>query len=74
MCFLIGKDFNKIGSIALQMEGGQHLVDFTDRLDREIGHDRIQLVTISRPSAFGEYEPYRFVDTEEEFEVAVKAM
>lgn len=74
MCFLIAKDFNKIGSIALQMEGGQHLVDFTDCLDREIGHDRIQLVTISRPSAFGEYEPYRFVDTEEEFEVAVKAM
>ena len=56
------------------MEGGQRLVDLKARLDKEIGHDRIQLVTISRPSAFGEYEPYHFVDTEAEFETAVKAM
>ncbi|WP_330684386.1 DUF6718 family protein [Sporofaciens musculi] len=33
-----------------------------------IGVDKIQLVTISRPSAYGEYEPYRFVDSEQEFE------
>ena len=28
-------------------------------------------MTISRPSAYGEYEPYRFVDAEEEFIDAV---
>ena len=28
-------------------------------------------VTISRPSAYGEYEPYRFVDTKEAFAEAV---
>ncbi|MCM1144659.1 MAG: hypothetical protein NC318_10130 [Blautia sp.] len=35
-------------------------------------YKKIQLVTISRPSAYGEYEPYHFVDTEAEFEQAVK--
>jgi hypothetical protein len=31
-------------------------------------------VTISRPSAYGEYEPYHFVETEEDFERSVEAM
>jgi hypothetical protein len=34
-------------------------------LIEKIGYDDIQLVTIRRPSAYGEYEPYHFVDTEE---------
>lgn len=33
-----------------------------------------QLVTISRPSAYGEHEPYYFVDTEAEFEKVVLNM
>ena len=40
----------------------------------EVGTDEIQLVTISRPSAYGEYEPYQFVDTEQEFEQKVKVL
>ena len=42
--------------------------------DESVGYDTIQLVVISRPSAYGEYEPYRFVNTEYEFETAVKNM
>ena len=38
----------------------------------DVGYDSIQLVTISRPSAYGEYEPYHFLKTEQEFEEAVK--
>ena len=34
----------------------------------------IQLVTISRPTAYGEYAPYRFVHSEEEFAAQVLAM
>lgn len=34
----------------------------------------IQLVTISRPTAYGEYAPYRFVHSEEEFATQVLAM
>ena len=39
-----------------------------------VGYDCIQLVTISRPTAYGEYEPYNFVETKEEFEEVVSAM
>jgi len=38
------------------------------------GYEKIQLVTISRPSAYGEYEPYHFVNTKEEFEEQVVNM
>ena len=39
-----------------------------------MGTDNIQLVTISRPSAYGEYELYHFCDTEDEFKQAVTSM
>ena len=41
------------------------MAEFKRKLVEKIGYDDIQLVTISRPSAYGEYEPYHFVDTEE---------
>ncbi len=74
MCYLVAKEVNKVGSIALQTTHGKQLSEFKNELIKKIGYDRIQLVTISRPSAYGEYEPYTFVATEKEFEEAVKAM
>ena len=74
MCYLIAKKFDDTGCFALQTTHGEHLADFKERLMQEIGYDQIQLVTISRPSAYGEYEPYHFVDTEQEFEQVVKNM
>ncbi len=74
MCYLIAKKFNDVGCLALQTNHGQHLADFKKKLISEIGTDKIQLVTISRPSAFGEYEPYSFVDTEQEFEQEVRKL
>lgn len=74
MCYLIAKKFDNTGCLALQTTHGSHLVDFKEQLLQEIGYEQIQLVTISRPSAYGEYEPYHFVDTEQEFEQAVKSM
>lgn len=74
MCYLIAKKFNDVGCLAIQMVHGQHLADFKERLLEAVGYDAIQLVTISRPSAYGEYEPYHFVDTEQEFEEAVLHM
>lgn len=74
MCFLIAKRFDKQGCIAMQTQRGQKLVDFKKKLMQQIGYDIVQLVTISRPSAYGEYEPYHFVKTEEEFESLVKKM
>ncbi len=74
MCYLVAKKFNEAGCFALQMTHGQHLADFKEKLMRAVGYDTIQLVTISRPSAYGEYAPYRFIETEQEFEDAVKNM
>ena len=74
MCYLVAKKVNSIGSLALQTSHGQHLVNFKKKIIAEVGFDKIQLVTISRPSAYGEYEPYQFVDTEHEFEQKVKAL
>ena len=74
MCYLIAKKFNDVGCLALQTNHGQHLADFKKKLITEIGTDKIQLVTISRPSAFGEYEPHSFVDTEQEFEQEVRKL
>lgn len=74
MCYLVAKKADGIGSIALQTSHGQHLVDFKKKIIKEIGIENIQLVTISRPSAYGEYEPYRFVDTEQEFEENLKLL
>jgi hypothetical protein len=74
VCYLIAKKFGDLGCVALQAEHGPHLVDFETKLMKSIGYDKSQLVVISRPSAYGEYEPYSFVDTEQEFENAVKNM
>lgn len=74
MCYLIAKKFNDVGCLALQTEQGQYLAEFKRKLISEIGAEKIQLVTISRPSAYEEYEPYRFVDTEQEFEKAIKSL
>lgn len=74
MCYLVAKDVNKTGSVALKTKHGKHLSEFKRNLLKKIGYDRIQLVTISRPSAYVEYEPYRFVTSEEEFTEIVEAM
>jgi hypothetical protein len=74
MCYLVAKNFDEVGCVALQTKQGQHLADFKKKLIGIVGYDKVQLITISRPSAYGEYEPYHFVDTELEFEAAVAKM
>ena len=54
MCYLVAKKADGIGSIALQTSHGKHLVDFKKKIIKEIGVENIQLVTISKPSAYGE--------------------
>lgn len=71
MCYLIAKNIDTVGCIALRTTHGKHLSEFKRKIELSVGCDKIQLVTISRPSAYGEYEPYHFVETKEEFEVAV---
>ena len=74
MCYLIAKNIDAVGCVALRTTHGKHLSAFKRSIEEKVRYDRIQLVTISRPSAYGEYEPYQFVDSEEEFADAVEQM
>lgn len=44
------------------------MADFTEELQGQIGQNGVQLVTISRPSAYGEYEPYEIIENKEKFQ------
>ena len=44
-----------------------------DEIQERLGYD-IEIITISRPTAYGEYEPYRFVHSHEEFEKEAKQL
>ncbi len=67
MCYLVAKRINKTGCIALQTEPGEEMAKFADEIQERLGYD-IEIITISRPTAYGEYEPYHFVSSYEEFE------
>ena len=67
MCYLVAKRINKTGCIALQTEPGEEMAKFADRIQERLGYD-IEIITITRPTAYGEYEPYHFVRNYEEFE------
>ncbi|MFD0702807.1 hypothetical protein DMP06_01375 [Slackia equolifaciens] len=73
MCYLVAKWFDQTGCLALQTCAGMGLVEMKRRIDGKFGHDRLQLVTITRPSAYGEYEPYTFVSSEQELVDALSA-
>ena len=74
MCYLIAKDTDKRGCYALKTVHGKHLVELKRQLNAAVGKKGIQLVTISRPTAYGEYAPYTFAKDEEEFGELVRSM
>lgn len=43
------------------------MADFTEKLQKQIGENGVQLVTIGRPSAHREYEPYEIKESKEKF-------
>ena len=71
MCYLIAKEFDKKGCIAVKARHGKAMADFTEKLQKLIGENGVQLVTISRPSAYGEYEPYEIMESKEKFQERV---
>lgn len=73
MSYLVAKRFKEIGCIALEVKRGKELADFVHRMNHELDSN-IEIVTISRPEAYGEYSPYRFVDTYEEFEAETRKL
>ena len=71
MCYLIAKNIDDEGCVALRTTHGKHLSSFKKSLMEKVGYDKIQLVTISRPSAYEEYEPYRFGKSEVELSITI---
>lgn len=67
MCYLVAKDTERHGCYALKTTHGKELVELKRMLNREVGTAGIQLVTISRPTAYGEYAPYSFAQDTEDF-------
>ena len=65
MCYVVAKNANKIGSVAIRMKLGKPVVQLKAEMNSRYLNKDIQFVTISRPS------PYRFVDTIPEFKAEV---
>ena len=74
MCYLVAKDMEKHGCYALKTSHGKALVDLKKFLNDEVAKKGIELVTISRPTAYGEYAPYSFAKDSDEFVELVLAM
>lgn len=66
MCYILAKDVNKHGCVAFKTRIGDELVKLSNELDKMVSGKKIQIVVISRPTAYGEYAPYSFVNTKEE--------
>lgn len=54
---------NALGCYALRTKHGKSLVELKKKIPTI---KELQAITISKPSAYGEYAPYTFADSEEE--------
>lgn len=75
MVYVVAKNKNKRGCYALKTTAGKHITALKRYLYFDMKLTGLQVVTISRPTAYGEYAPYKFVKDETEFiEKAVSLM
>lgn len=74
MCYVIAKERYAHGCIAFETVHGKHLADLKRSLNEALGNTGVEIMTISRPEAYGEYAPYYFVQTEDEFVAQVLAL
>ncbi|MCD7872799.1 MAG: hypothetical protein LUG21_05815 [Clostridiales bacterium] len=66
MSYLIAKKFKTAGCIAIKTNLGKDLLNYVNNLE-ECLDDDIEVVVISNPDIFGEYKPYKFVHSYDEF-------
>lgn len=67
MCYLIAKQFDERGCIALKTESGKALANLVSYLGLKTLDKGTQILTLSDPLMYGEYRPYTFIDSKEEF-------
>lgn len=68
MAYLIAKCIDIGGCYALEMQHGKRLSEFSHELSERFSGKGIEIITISRPEAYGEYAPYIFTEEEKDFE------
>ena len=74
MCYLIAKKYSEVGCVAVKTESGKALAALVMYLGLKTLDQGIQILTLSNPDVYGEYKPYRFLSTEQEFITEVFAM
>ena len=67
MCYLIAKKYSEKGCLAVKTESGKALAHLVAYLSIKTMDKDIQILTVSDPDMFGEYKPYRFLESEKEF-------
>ena len=67
MYYLIARSENNNRSLVLPVTQRKELVSLKESILNDWPETNIQLFTVSRPSAYSEYEPFQFVESPEEF-------
>ena len=67
MTYLVAKRFDQPGCIAVKMDTGKELAELVSEMGRKYLDMGIQILTLSNPETFGEYKPYLFIETLDEF-------
>ena len=52
MCYVVAKDRNKQGCVALKSRIGKHLSEYTRSLNESLPREGIQIIVISRHTAY----------------------
>lgn len=67
MCYLIAKKFDSVGCLAVQAERGKELSSLVSNLGLKVLDKGIQILTLSDMETYGEYKPYKMVESEKDF-------
>ncbi|ACO86870.1 DUF6718 family protein [Clostridium botulinum] len=67
MCYLIVKDFNKKGSIAIELNDNKEVAGLSKFLTARLKDTSKQVVTISDLETWEEYAPFNIVNNASEF-------
>lgn len=72
MTYLIAKKFDHPGCLAVNVKPGKELAELVSEMGKKYLDKGIQILTLSNPETFGEYKPYQFLETLDEFIEKVK--
>jgi hypothetical protein len=65
--FIIAKVFGRAGCLVTELKDNNQLGDVVNYLEERIQSDKIQIVTLTNPDAYGEYQPYFAIETVDAF-------